>query len=328
MENKIMDSKSDQTIFEDMYCCLVTLDTFYKHKNFVLELCYVGDRKAMGQALPYEKLIIDYHLCNDNFKMYPVGAINAMFFLDEVKKLEAHLANFPGARFSYYKNELPIDNTLMARSWLPTGGGPGTIDLPDPDNVLGFSVTSCFDTRFCECESCVKRQNKLYDEDDFDEDGIHIDTDTIYNNQGFDRTGIHQDTGTKYNSAGYDKSGFNRNGMHSETCTAYDTYGYDCHGYDQNGWNDEHLHCSTGTEYNADGYCYDGYNIDGYNCRGINRSGFCQNGIHYETGTKFNTSGFDSLGFDKDGFDMWGYDKDGLDQFKNIRIYDENEIPF
>lgn len=158
MKSNIIAPEIDSTTFEDMYFCYVDLDEFYGHTNFEIQPCYFDDRKEMGQKLPYEKLISDYNLLNDENKMYAEGAINELFFLDEVLKLEAHLAKFPGAKFSYYKKNLPIDNNEMARSWLPLGGGLGMIDLPDHLNELGFIVKCCFDTRYCGCPKCIQRQ--------------------------------------------------------------------------------------------------------------------------------------------------------------------------
>jgi hypothetical protein len=81
----------------------------------------------------------------------------------------------------------------------------------------------------------------------------------LFDENGFNKDGIHQDTNTAYSPAGYDINGydingFNDAGINRNTGTAYNSSGYDVNGYKSNGFNAAGIHKNTGTAYDPWGY--------------------------------------------------------------------------
>ena len=83
----------------------------------------------------------------------------------------------------------------------------------------------------------------------------------------------------------------------------------DKNNYDRDGWREQtyhdatygttrilKIHRDTETEYDPDGYSYEGFDKDGYNGSFRDRDGF-------------DRAGYDKDGYDKDGYNRFGYDR-------------------
>ena len=183
-----------------LYVCTLFLDTeTYGHENMFFQLRYYGKSGSNDQQLPYDTLIVDYNSLSEDMKIYPVGAINERFFWHEVEAMAKIFSRLSNLTFEFFEEKLPINNNIMANSWLPLGGGVGMCLLPEDDvTPLDFEVNCCYDTRFCNCAYCNGTKSR-----DF-----------------FDSKGIHFGTREKYDYDGFDCAGYNCNGLHKEEIPA------------------------------------------------------------------------------------------------------------
>lgn len=183
-----------------------------------------------------------------------------------------------------------------------------------------------------------------YDENGFNEKGIHKDTNTRYDTEGYDYKGYDENGFNKY---GYNRDGnrrfsdtskrgiirYNRKAPNEKNDNVFDHNGTNARGFrmngnnifkveggkgktDRRGFNFKGINIETGTKYNK--YGHDAY---GYNKEGFNEYGFNEEGIHEITGTEYDVDGFNKDRINKRGFFKNGinietdtkYDKDGFD---------------
>lgn len=196
----------------------------------------------------------------------------------------------------------------------------------------------------------IDQMNKLVDNNDFDENGMHLHTGKPWNRRGFLVDGTHRKTGTTRNPAGidcngydidgYHRSGWNSEGLNRTTGTRFNEDGLDIHGFDKDGWEGDgyrpwnaftenewlrseanhregqygHLpiHKETKTFYAPDGYNLFGFDADGYDRRGFDRIGDDGTYVGYNR-EGFDPQGYNENGYNRRGFNLHGYDRLGFD---------------
>jgi hypothetical protein len=119
-----------------------------------------------------------------------------------------------------------------------------------------------------------------YDENGFDNYGIHINTGTE-----FDSNGLTKD-GDAYSLSGYDINGYDENGFNGD--------GIDSRGFDATGYNtitgtqfDENGLAFDGSSFSSDGYDAQGYDADGYDINNFDQSGLYRDCIVGTTADNF-----------------------------------------
>lgn len=157
----------------------------------------------------------------------------------------------------------------------------------------------------------IHKNGTLYDDNDFDIEGINKDTGEVVNKNQFNRDlefceknseGEWVSTGEKYNNEGLDFFG-------------------NYHKILKNGMRDENTSGLYGDDgYNKEGFDQEGYDRKGYNLNGINKRRFNKEQLYVnKDGT---TSKVNPRGFGYDGY-IYEYDENAGEYVKTDRLYDD-----
>lgn len=129
--------------------------------------------------------------------------------------------------------------------------------------------------------------NEEWDENGFNEKGLHIKTGTQYDDKGFDKDGYNKWGYNKdaLDREGYDRRGFNKYGIHKITKTKYDENGLNIYGLDKDSYKSI-LNYDRGS-YNEK---YKRYTM---NLEDLTNDEFDIQGIHKVTGSRYDEDGYD-----------------------------------